>query len=57
MEKKPFQTDSVKYLETEIRKRITWKQQIYQMAIKLNKANAILPKLEHVLDINSLRLV
>ena len=51
--KRLYETDSVKYLEIQIDKRLTWKQQINHMALKLNKTNAILSKLRHVLDIKN----
>ena len=51
------ETDSVKYLGIQIDKRLTWKQQINHAALKLNKANAMLSKLRHVLDIKTLRSV
>ena len=41
----------------EIDKRLTWKQQITHVALKLNKTNAMLSKLRHVLDIKTLRSV
>ena len=55
--KKLYETDSVKYLGIEIDKRLIWKQQINHIAFKLNKANVILSKLRHVLDIQTLRSV
>ena len=55
--KRRCETDSVKYLEIQIEKRLTWKQQINHVALKLNKANAMLSKLRHVLDIKTLRSV
>ena len=54
--KKLYKTDSVKYLGIQIDKRLTRKQQI-NVALKLNKANAMLSKLRHVLDIKTLRSV
>ena len=54
---KLFETDSVKYLGIQIDKRLTWKQQINHGALKLDKANAMLSKLRHVLDIKTLRSV
>ena len=39
----------------EIDKRLTWKQQINQVSLKLNKASATLSKLRHVLDIKTRR--
>ena len=55
--KRFYGTDSVKYLGIQIEKRLTWKQQINHVAFKLNKANAMLSKLRHVLDIKTLRSV
>ena len=55
--KKLYETDSVKYLRIQIGKRLTWKQQINHVALKLNKGNAMLSKLRHVLDIKTLRSV
>ena len=55
--KRLYETDSVKYLGIQIDKRLTWKQHINHVALKLNKANAMLSKLTHVLDIKTLRSV
>ena len=55
--KRLYETDSVKYLGIQIDKRLTWKQHINHVALKLNKANAMLSKLRHVLDIKTLRSV
>ena len=52
-----YETDSVKYLEIQTNKRLAWKWQNNHVADKLNKANAMLSKLKHVLDIKTLRLV
>ena len=52
-----YETDSVKYLGIQIDKRLSWKQQINHVAVKLNKANAMLSKLRHTLDIKTLRSV
>ena len=52
-----YETDSVKYLGIQIDKRLSWKQQINHVAVKLNKANAMLSKLRHALDIKTLRSV
>ena len=51
--KRLYETDSLKYLGIQIDKRLTWKQQINQVALKLNKVNAMLSKLRHVLDMLS----
>ena len=55
--KRLCETDSVKYLGIQIDKRLTWKQQINHVARKLNKANAMLSKLRHVLDVKTLSSV
>ena len=52
-----FETDSVEYLRIQIDERLTWKQQVNHVALKLNKVNATLSKLRHVLDIKTLRSV
>ena len=44
-----YKLDSVRYLGIQIGKRLTWKHQINHVAFKLNKANAMLSKLRHVL--------
>ena len=51
------EADSVKYLGIEIGRRLTWKQQINHVALKLSKANAMLSKLRHLLDVKTLRSV
>ena len=53
--KRLYETDSVKYLGIQIDKKLTWKRQIYYVALQLNKANAMLSKLRHLLDIKTLR--
>ena len=55
--KRFYETDSVKYLGIQIDKRLTWKQHINHVVLKLSKANAMLSKLRHVLDIKTLRSV
>ena len=55
--KKLYEIDSLKYLEIQIEKRLTWKQQINHLALKLNKANTLLSKLRQVFDIKTLRSV
>ena len=57
MEKRLYETDLIKYLGIQIDKRLTWMQQINHVALKLNKATAMLSKLRHVLDIKTLRSV
>ena len=55
--KRLYETDSVKYLGIQIGKRLTWRQHINHVALKLNKANAMFSKLRHVSDIKTLRSV
>ena len=55
--KRLYETDSVRYLGIQIDKRLTLKQQINHLALKLNKANTMLSKLRHGLDIKTLRSV
>ena len=55
--KRLYETDLVKYLEIQSDKRLTLKQQINHVAFNLNKINAMLSKLRHVLDIKTLRSV
>ena len=43
-----YETDSVKYLGIQTDKRLTWKEHINPVALKLNKANAMLSKLRCV---------
>ena len=40
-----YSTNSVKYLGINIEDNFSWKQQIFNIAIKLNKANGILSEL------------
>ena len=40
--KRLYEADSTKYLGIQIGKRLAWKQQVNDVAIKLNKANAML---------------
>ena len=54
---KLFETDSVKYLGIQIDKRLTWKRKMNHVALTLNKANDMLSKLRHILDIKNLRSV
>ena len=51
--KRLYETDSVKYLGIQADKRLTWKQQINHVALMPKKANAMLSKLRHVLDIKN----
>ena len=55
--KRLSETDSIKNLRIQIDKRLPWKQQINHVAPKLNKDNAMLSKLRHVLDRKTMRSV
>ena len=52
--KRLYETDSIRYLGIQIKKRLTWKQQVNYVAFKLNKAYAMLSKLRHAPDIKTL---
>ena len=45
-----YPTNSVKYLDIKIDEKLNWKLQILNITIKLNRANAILSKLRHIID-------
>ena len=51
MVKKLYQADSVKYLGININKSFTWKYPINNVAIKKSKANEMLFKIRHCVDI------
>ena len=55
--KRLYPTNSVKYLGINIDEKLTLKQQIFDMAIKLNKANYILSKLRHFIDRKTLKSI
>ena len=44
--KRPYQSDSVKYVGTRIDKNTSWNEQINEVVANLNKAKAILKKLD-----------
>ena len=50
-------TNSVKYLGINTDENLNWKQQISDIAIKLNKANGILSKLRLFIDMKTLRSI
>ena len=54
--KRLYPTNSVKYL-IKINENLNWKQQISDIAIKLNRANVILSRLRHVIDRKTLKSV
>ena len=47
----------MKYLGINIDENLNWKQQISDIAIKLNKANGILSKLRHFIDRKTLKSI
>ena len=53
--KRLYPTKSVKYLGINIDENLNWKQQISDIAIKLNKENGILSKLRHFIDRKALK--
>ena len=55
--KKHYQTDSVKYLGIHLDKFLTWKHQVNDLPIKLNKANITLSKIRHYVDIKTLKSI
>ena len=55
--KRLYLTNLVKYLGINIDKNLTWKQQISDIAIKLNNANGILSKLRHFIDRKTLKSI
>ena len=55
--KRLYPTNSVKYLGINIDENLNWKQQISDIAIKLNKGNGILSKLRHFIDRKTLKAI
>ena len=55
--KRLYPTNSLKYLGINIDENLNWKQQISDIAIKLNKANGILSKLRHFIDRKTLKSI
>ena len=50
-------TNSVKHLSIENDENLNWHQQIKNAAAKLNRANAMLSKVKHFVDKNSLKSI
>ena len=50
-------SNSVENLSIKIDENFNWKQQISNIAIKLNRANAMLSKLRHFLDRKTLKSI
>ena len=55
--KRLYTTDSVKYLTIKIDENVNWHQQINNVAVKLNKANAMLSKVRHFVDKKTLKSI
>ena len=55
--KRLYTTDSVKYLAIKIDENINWHQQINNVAVKLNRANAMLSKVRHFVDKKTLKSI
>ena len=55
--KRLYPTNSVKYLGVNINENLNWKQQTFDIAIKLNTANGILSKLRYFIDRKTLKTI
>ena len=55
--KRLYPTNSVKYLGVKIYEHLTWKPHIDVISTKLNKANAMLSKIQHFVDQKSLKAI
>ena len=55
--KRLYTTNSVKYLGIKIDENLNWHQQINNVAVKLNRANAMLSKVRHFVDKKTLKSV
>ena len=55
--KRLYPTDSVKYLGIVIDKNLNWHHQISNVAAKLNRANAMLSKIRHFVNFNTLKSI
>ena len=53
--KRLYPTDSVKYLGIRIDKNLNWKHHISDIAIKLNRTNALLFKIRNFVNLNTLK--
>ena len=54
---KIYETESVKYLGIKIDRNLLWQDQINNVSIKLNKANAMLSKIRHYVDRKTLKMI
>ena len=50
-------TNSAKHLDTKIDENLNWHQQINNVAVKLNRANAMLSKVRHFVDKKTLKSI
>ena len=55
--KRLYPTNSLKYLGIDIDENLTWKKQISDIAINLNKPNGILSRLRHFIDRKTLKSI
>ena len=55
--KQLYLTDSVKYLGIRIDKNWKWKHHVTDIAIKLNRANALLLKIRNFVNVNTLKTI
>ena len=55
--KRLYPTNSVKYLGINVDENFNWKQQIYDIFIKLNRENVILSQVRHFIDRETLKSV
>ena len=55
--KRLYPSKSVKYLGIKIDENLNWKQHIHDIAIKLNRANALLPIIRNYVNKHSLRTI
>ena len=55
--KQLYPTDSVKYLGIRIDKNLNWKHHVSDIAIKLNRANALLFKIRNFVNVNTLKTI
>ena len=55
--KRLYPTNSVKYLGVNVDENLNWKQQIYDIFIKLNRENVILSQLRHFIARETLKSV
>ena len=55
--KRLYPTDSVKYLGIRIEKNLNWKHHVSDIAIKLNRANALLFKIRNFVNVNTSKII